>query len=405
MNKLKYLEGLRGIAALVVVLSHFKNVCFLPQQELLYSSINGLGIPWIAKAFTTNFLNKLVDGELAVWIFWVLSAYVISIPFCKKNQGFSRKLMASFSKRYFRLLIPVLASVIIAYLLLQFGLMYHLRLARLPGMEYAQEALNSFFPFNANFSRALWSAFYETFFAFQLSSSYNPVLWTIQYEFLGSLFTFGMIGVLRHFPTRFILKIIIFLLLFKLQLLWLCAFVVGHILCDYDYSEEDSRWVKSTKRIEENIHSFKIPVFLLSLAIISLGENVMDFFSISFHAQKLALSVAIVYFCLRNKYYIKFFASKIPVWLGKISFGLYLIHLPLICSLTSYLILINPGLNGKIFASVITLIISLVAAHFFTKYIDDTSIRYANRIGNYFANKGRYNVEAKRSKFQVPSDQ
>jgi len=102
--------------------------------------------------------------------------------------------------------------------------------------------------------------------------------------------------------------------------------------------------------------------------------------------QFLILSVAVVYFCLRNKYYKSFFSSKVSFWLGKVSFGVYLLHLPVICSLTSYMILNNNTIQGEIIACIITILVTLVGAHFFTKYIDENSIGYSNRIGNFFKN-------------------
>lgn len=384
MGKIKYLEGLRGIAALIVLFSHLRLTCFITHQQFLYSIIHKLDINVIFKHFIINTLNRFLDGELAVWIFWVLSSYVISILFFKKDENYDKILIGYFSKRYFRLFIPVFFSIILAYLLLKFGLMYNKDLAIMLGLPYSNGWLNSFYNFEPNIFRAIKSGIYTTFFSYQADSTYNAVLWTIQNEFLGSLFTFSIFGIIRHNSRRYILYFIITIILIKLQMLWLAAFVIGHILCDYDFSDLNSKYLNYTKIFENLIHKFKLIIFIFSLIFIIFGIQIMSFIRIPDIYHKFVLSIFIVYICLRNEYYKSIFSSKIPFWLGNVSFSLYLIHLSILCSLTSYLILINNTLQGKILASLITILVVLIISYFFTKFIDKKSVIYANKIGDYF---------------------
>ena len=39
-GKIKYLEGLRGIAAIIVVFCHLRNTCFIEHQKYLNSLFN-----------------------------------------------------------------------------------------------------------------------------------------------------------------------------------------------------------------------------------------------------------------------------------------------------------------------------------------------------------------------------
>ncbi len=384
MQKIKYLEGLRGIAALITLFAHLAVTCFITHQQFLYSKINNWEVNSVLKLFLINSINKLVDGKFAVWIFWVLSAYVISILFFKKNENYDKVLIGYFTKRYFRLFIPVLFSVIFAYLLLKFGFMYNRKLAVILGPPYQNGWLDNFYFFEPDFFKAVGSAMYATFFSYRPDYTYNSVLWTIQNEFLGSLFTFSIFGVIRHNSKRYILYFIIMVVLIKLEIIWLCAFVLGHILCDYDFSNSENRVVKYIKAKELRIHSFKFIGFVFSILFMVFGNEILDFLQISPDYNNLILSVFLVYICLRNDYYKSIFSSKIPYWLGKISFGLYLIQLPIICSLTSYLILANNTFQGKIVASVITIALVLMGAAFFTKFIDKKSVYFANRVGDYF---------------------
>jgi len=125
-------------------------------------------------------------------------------------------------------------------------------------------------------------------------------------------------------------------------------------------------------------------ILVVSLLMVVFGEQIMTWLGLTNSCQSLILSVAIVYFCLRNKYYRSFFSSKVPYWLGKVSFGVYLIHWPIICSLASYMLLNNHTVQGKVLASIAAIVLVLVGGHFFTKYVDRNAIVYSNRIGNFF---------------------
>ncbi|WP_443147193.1 acyltransferase family protein [Paenibacillus sp. KACC 21273] len=79
MQKLKYLDGLRGLAALIVVISHFV-VAFYP--SLYNGSIDSVHTQkslelWISKSPFNLFYN----GNFAVCVFFVLSGYVLSYKF------------------------------------------------------------------------------------------------------------------------------------------------------------------------------------------------------------------------------------------------------------------------------------------------------------------------------------
>jgi len=384
MQKIKYLEGLRGIAALIVLFSHLHQTCFIIHKQLLYSHIESWNIFFVVKDLIINILNLLHDGDLAVWIFWVLSSYVISILFFKKNENYDKIVIGYFSKRYFRLFIPVFFSIIFAYVLLEYGLMFNHHLATKLGNPYSNGWLSSFYNFKPNFFIAIKTGIYTTFFNYQNDYSYNAVLWTIYYEFLGSLFTFSIFGIIRHNSRRFLLYFIITIILIKLKLLWLCAFVIGHILCDYDFSIIKSNSFKKIKTIENKLHEFRIIVFIFSLLFIIFSTPIMTFLNIPYIYHKLILSIFIVYICLRNKLYKLFFSSRIPFWLGKISFSLYLVHLPILCSFTCYLIYVNNTFQSKILVSLLTIIVVLIISLFFTKYIDKKSVIFANKIGDYF---------------------
>ena len=69
MAKLKAFEGLRGLAACMVLYCHFLYLLVDGFEDSIMQSLGLIAGP-IALFFC--------DGELAVYIFWTMSAYVIS---------------------------------------------------------------------------------------------------------------------------------------------------------------------------------------------------------------------------------------------------------------------------------------------------------------------------------------
>ena len=383
MAKIKHLQGLRGIAALAVFLSHIQLALFngyyfafffLPSNKSSFTST-------ILKYCIKQLLILFTDGKLAVWIFWLLSAYVISILFFRKDQPYDKVLVGAFAKRYTRLVIPVFFSILFAYLLMQTGWMYSLF-----GSQFnpPNTGLSSLYDFKPDILLAIKDAFFTTFFNYRQYPSYNTVLWTIQPEFIGSIFIFGIFGIVRHNKKRCILYATIIAVLTALHAFPLLIFVTGYILCDYDFSAFENKWVLFLKRAEASIHKYPLVIFISTITCIFFAYPIMDLLHIPHDKERMFLSIFIIYFCLRNDYYKKILSSPLPYWLGKISFSLYLLHVPIICSLACFIVFRNDTIEGRIIASTITILISLPLSGLYTKYVDNGAISLSNKIGDYF---------------------
>lgn len=380
MPKIKYLDGLRGLAAIIVVLQHLRNAFLYSAQKNLFLIINKQNIPDFIKIFIKSTINLFLDGNLAVYIFWLLSSYVISIKFFRNEESIDKILISYFTKRYFRLVFPVFISIIFAYFLLKFEFMYNKKLADTISIPFSAKWLRMNYSFDPNFFNAIFSALYDTFFDYRTKSTYNSVLWTIKNEFLGSLFTFSLFGIIKHNTKRYYLYFIILIVLIKLKMLWLCTFLIGHILCDFDYSS----MTELIKKNEIKIHKFNKTLLIFSSIFILFSKKIFQFINIPTEYNNLILSTIVVYISLRNNYFKKILSTKLFFWLGKISFSLYLLHLPILCSLSCYIVFCNNTIVGRLIAVLITFLVSIPLSYLFEKYIDQRGIRFSNKIGNYF---------------------
>jgi len=110
-----YLEAMRGLAALVVLVGHY--LCaFYPAA--IFGSVFQRHEKW-EKLFTTTPLGVICAGQAAVCLFFILSGYVLSLPYFGDTAKDTNHLLAALLKRPFRLVGIVIASEITAFLLLQ----------------------------------------------------------------------------------------------------------------------------------------------------------------------------------------------------------------------------------------------------------------------------------------------
>ena len=116
MNNIPYLDGVRGVAILMVITCHF----------FALSATSGSGFPLYATIFgiQTDLQGYLMSGSSGVRLFFVLSAFLLFMPYAKASQYGGKPVSASaFYKRRALRIVPAffLAMAVYAVLLLIFG--------------------------------------------------------------------------------------------------------------------------------------------------------------------------------------------------------------------------------------------------------------------------------------------
>lgn len=277
-TKFENLEGLRGLAAIAVVFHHL-SLTFYPaivfgigSSSQVHSSLERLisGSP----------LFILLSGTFPVAIFFVLSGFVLSISYFYKKDD--KKLKSQIIRRYPRLMIPALTSIIICFLLIELGLARNSTSSLITGSQWLLNGWTS----APNLLSALQEGFYGIFI--HSGSVYNNVLWTMQTEFFGSLLVFILIFTLRKAKFRNIIYILLGIFLLNS---WYLCFIAGVVLADI-YS---SKYI-NIKKIG-NIQRLFIIIVIVYLAGFPLSENTYgDWYRIfqGLNLRNLALSVAAI---------------------------------------------------------------------------------------------------------------
>lgn len=388
-HKILCLEGLRGIAAFAVVVSHLQLAFYTTYSQDLLANLSSL--PPVVARVVVAAVRGLHNGEFSVWLFWIMSAFVLSLQFFVRARDTPGSAQAhdyledATLRRYPRLLLPVFASVVFAYVIHSLGWMHNARLADTLGAPY-DKWLSMAYRFPPSAIGAFKSAVWESFFAYDGSSTYNSVLWTMEKELYGSLAVFAFLGLIGHRRSRIFVYPMAAVINQLLQLHWMNAFVCGVALCDLFVNQRKCYPLEYVARhpIADYLrHSRALAVVLWAVVIVGAGfRNVggVSYVIIGTLAIVLTLSSTITH---------RIMSSAIPVFLGKISFGLYLIHLPIIFSFScwAYLAMFEP-LGGRVAAllvSVVTCGLSVLLGYGLYVVADRPAIKLSRRLSSLIA--------------------
>lgn len=196
MSKNLSAESVRGLACLTVILSHLA-LTFWPQLHEGGGPTSNL----VAQIFHLPF-SFFYSGTAAVYVFFVLSGYVLSHSLLKSSD-IRLSTIRMVLKRYFRLALPAVVSCVISCILYQ----------TISSPTQSLPWLNELIPGSPSLIAAVRDGAIQSFF--NGHSDYNAPLWTMQKEFFGSLGIFVLCFIYRD-HGRFVEIILMLIVLFVL---------------------------------------------------------------------------------------------------------------------------------------------------------------------------------------------
>ena len=351
------LDGLRGIAALIVVFYHFACL-FVPE------------LAW-RMASTTHQLSHtplaiLWNGPFAVSVFFVLSGFVMAGAADRRHDA----LISNAVTRYLRLAVPVTASVIFAWILL---ITFPTATSAFIEKQAEPSVWASYTPQGEipAFSRALLDGLIMNFL--QGSSRFNNVLWTMQIELIGSLGIYVLYWASMG-KARMVVLIAAGLAIFLFFRSAYLAFVLGALIYEAYVRNSFAQlrpivgWCLLLAGIALGAPGAGFDAWIGLPALprrITLG-NPGGLFHV-FAAAALISAVLALPFLRRQ------FSWAPWRWLGRISFGMYLVHVPLLYTLAAATwVRWDVGL-GWLFMGFVTGV--LLISHLFTLVVDEPTLR------------------------------
>jgi peptidoglycan/LPS O-acetylase OafA/YrhL len=354
--------------ALFVVFAHLFRSWLLGPRDLEQH-----GAEWLFFWLKWTPLGVLTDGVQAVYVFFVISGIALSYPILQSPRP-GRTLVAMAVYRYPRLTVPILASSLVAFALLAYGFFHHHAVAERHHTDTAW--WRELYDFPADFGTMLRFALWDVYIpGLPNAKSWNVVLWTMPVELIGSFIIFFLLAALRWRGLR-----IAFAAYLSIRDVgtgsygYFVGFLVGYLLAELILAAE--RHPELARRL-----AAATPVgWLLVIAALACSIRLQVVSFDSSRAEYMmamniiaALTVTGVVLTPAVQAWL---SRPLSHFLGRISFGLYLTHLPLICTFSSalYLGLIDVLPYGLLVAAVAipSVVVALAVAWGFSVGVEET---------------------------------
>jgi peptidoglycan/LPS O-acetylase OafA/YrhL len=387
-SRMSYLDGLRGIAALNVALSHFVMAFDFAVYTGRPEHAQG---GWEVALSAYPFLFIAAGGNYAVCIFLALSGFVLAKSFHTSDMS----AVALVVKRTLRLGLPVLAASLFGWFILSSGLAFNHEAAAITRSTW----LAGQFTQQPSLADALLQAWNSLLGIPTRANSYNSVLWTMPIEFLGSLLLIGIFATrLPSSRPRWAAFIMLGLgIMLARTYISVVLFGAALYLLDAPRFAARLRWrplilalILVLGTVPLSIERWPIWDALLSItvlvpypAIIAPGLTVQADASI-WHAISAVMLVALMTGWPAAQ---RLLARPIVTYLGRLSFPLYLAHLPVLFSVGCFVFLVAHAAGLYYGTSVLISFLAyvpsfLVAAMALEKAVDVPSIRLAAKAAN-----------------------
>jgi peptidoglycan/LPS O-acetylase OafA/YrhL len=318
-GRLVPLEALRGIAAVIVMLGHM---------------VRGLVPPDHAHLDALNQLHRwLLNGGAAVSVFFVLSGFILSLPFAKDRSPL--RVAAALLKRWPRLAALTTIACLFSWATIVLSQDYYEQASAVTGNAWMASHFNS--PLHGHeisWMAALRNGLYEVFLYGDVR--FDSPLWTMRIELFGSFAIFLAAPVLfglKNWPLRLgAIGVAMAAVGVTAPMTYFSDFLVGTVLAML-FAENRmprfSNWMALAMGLAgiylfcfsatEN-HHIHAPI----KAIMPAGETA--------HFVWDASAALIIMVLLGNPFLCHVFSKAWAARLGMLSFPLYLLHVPIMLS-------------------------------------------------------------------------
>jgi peptidoglycan/LPS O-acetylase OafA/YrhL len=372
--RLTSLDGLRGLASLAVVFWHMSLV--FPQVINLNPAAPVGSATWW---FEFTPLKLVSAGPEAVLIFFVLSGMVVVLPVLRRAEF---DWISYYPRRIVRLYLPIVASIAFAVLLV----LLH---PQVLGDKFNYWVGGSSTP-------ALTPEIVaKSLDVFAVGNALNNPLWSLRWEFIFSLalplFAAAAVVTKSRWVWGMAASVVVVWFGYFTQteaFMFLPVFYAGALLAVHARSL--SAWSESTLRRPAVAHGMWLALLLGGLTLLVLSRMLHPFiwdqpFTISLTMTGSFIgAVVIVAVCFLWSPAVRALSTAPARWLGRVSFSLYLVHVPILIFFANIY-----GPNHVRLIAVTTLPTALIVAELFTRFVEGPAHTLSKKVGRMVADRYR----------------
>jgi peptidoglycan/LPS O-acetylase OafA/YrhL len=322
-SNIKYLHIIRGFAAFFVVLAHAKWPFWIGGTA--YFAENKFGELSIIDKVGSVLALLSSNGTAMVIVFFVLSGFMISYSYAKNNWSYKDFLV----NRSLRIYVPYIISMFLAGLVLYIA-----------GSTTDTLFINNPKDYNSNVELAFKEGFnLENFLItlgfYRIEANYfgfNYVYWSLLYE---AIFYLLFPLIFRNIKTFFIISLLLHPLHFFINLAEMPYFLVFFFTKFLLYFTSGVLLFKALQN--DRFFQYNHPLLSKkSLTLLLLGVCLGGIIGIGLVLNKsISFLFSILFAAIWVFYLLKYGAgksllAKVMIFLGKVSYSLYLIHVPLL---------------------------------------------------------------------------
>ncbi|MCA0981203.1 acyltransferase family protein [Exiguobacterium aestuarii] len=369
------LDSLRGLAALSVLIGHFLIV-----YPLFESNTYGLKGMEVLNLFKYTPLHFFWSGHQAVILFFVLSGFVLSLAFYKENFNFTKEWYSIYIvKRLSRIYIPYIISTVIFIVLF---IIINPKI-NIGFSDFVNRNLNKEFNVFDIIGHLFLIGDYN-------AKAVNPVIWSLIHEMrISIIFPFLMLVILK-LDTKFIISFAIIVGVFSQGIMFLYGMTeeTGIVYTLY-FTPLFMMGALVAKNISKLTSFFKQLNLRTQIFVAILSTTLYTFPWIFYGLSEIHITVIddwatalgaclFIVLAISSKRLSKLLSFKPIVFTGKISFSLYLYHVPIVLILL-YLYHDYLAIWNILF---ISLVISYIFAALSYYFIEVPAMKFGRRISN-----------------------
>ncbi|MDR0886734.1 MAG: acyltransferase [Clostridiales Family XIII bacterium] len=377
---IEYADGLRAICSILVVIIHYL-LAFVPLGFVGYEyAINPSSVDRSEYYFKYFPYSIITNGNLVLYIFFALISFIVATKFLSNTntkQAMSG-LQKQAAKRYFRLMPPVLASILISYIVFAFGGIFSQEMGTdvNAALGISSNWTLSMYPQNLNLFGAILTGILGIFLP-NGNTLYHTVTWCIYIIFIGSYLSYGFLALFGKAKNRCIFYAMFIVIgLYYQPFSVFLIFISGIMAAD----------IIQIRKKSEKKELFGITMIILGFLISIFAPNIW-FGGNGNESAVLSLSTLfIICGSSESNFAVRVLSHKFWKPISRLSFALIFTHTIILFSLSAYLFHIfytKCNLSfpiSAILTSIASVPVIVIFAVIFEKYIERPVEKFVNNL-------------------------